>query len=218
MPAIAVSRERRAAAWRWRAGAVARRDDDLGQHRIVERRDLGAGLDPGVDAGVMRERHLGQQAGAGPEIGVRDLGIEPHLDRRAVRAPAASRGIGVLAGRLADHPFDEVDAEHRFGDRMLDLEARVDLEEVELLASRIVDELDRAGRVVVDGAAEVDGGLVQRARGRRRTRPGAGVSSTTFWLRRCSEQSRSPSATTLPLPSPKICTSTWRASATKRSR
>ena len=36
-------------------------------------------------------------------------------------------------------------------------------------------------------------------------------------MRRCSEQSRSPSATTRPLPLPKICTSTCRASATKRS-
>ena len=34
-----------------------------------------------------------------------------------------------------------------------------------------------------------------------------GVSSMTFWLRRCMEQSRSPSASTWPLPSPKICTS-----------
>ncbi len=33
----------------------------------------------------------------------------------------------------------------------------------------------------------------------------------TFWLRRCTEQSRSPSATTRPWPSPKICTSMWRA-------
>ena len=49
-------------------------------------------------------------------------------------------------------------------------------------------------------------------------RPGAGVSSITFWFRRWSEQSRSPKATTRPRPSPKICTSTWRARATKRSR
>ena len=45
-------------------------------------------------------------------------------------------------------------------------------------------------------------------------RKGAGVSSTTFWFRRCNEQSRSPSATTLPEPSPKICTSMCRASRT----
>src|SRR5204863_48298 len=48
--------------------------------------------------------------------------------------------------------------------------------------------------------------------------PRAGVSSMTFWLRRCSEQSRSPSATTPPRPSPKIWTSTWRARSTSFSR
>ena len=101
---------------------------------------------------------------------------------------------------------------------MFDLQARVDLEEIEFLADGVVDEFDGAGRFVVRPRTEVDSRLVQAMRTRREERPGAGVSSTTFWLRRCSEQSRSPSATTLPLPSPKICTSTWRASATKRSR
>ena len=72
----------------------------------------------------------------------------------------------VLAGRLADHPFDEIDAEHRFGDRMLDLQAGVDLEEVEFLARGIVDELDRAGRAIV------------RPRGRDRPPPRAGGSAT----------------------------------------
>ena len=42
-------------------------------------------------------------------------------------------------------------------------------------------------------------------------RPKAGDSSTTFWLRRCMEQSRSPSVTTPPTPLPNTCTSTWRA-------
>ena len=42
-------------------------------------------------------------------------------------------------------------------------------------------------------------------------RPGAGVSSITFWCRRCSEQSRSPSAHTVPCASASTCTSTCRA-------
>ncbi len=56
-----------------------------------------------------------------------------------------------------------------------------------------------------------------RAR-RSASTPGEGVSSATFWWRRCTEQSRSPSATTRPSASPRICTSTWRARSTNRSR
>ena len=41
-------------------------------------------------------------------------------------------------------------------------------------------------------------------------RPGAGASSTTFWWRRCTEQSRSPSTSTPPCRSPTTCTSTCR--------
>ena len=41
-------------------------------------------------------------------------------------------------------------------------------------------------------------------------RNGAGASSTSFWLRRCSEQSRVPSTTTWPCVSAITCASTWR--------
>ena len=43
--------------------------------------------------------------------------------------------------------------------------------------------------------------------------PGAGASSTSFWWRRCSEQSRSPMNATSPLPSAMICASTWRGAS-----
>ena len=47
---------------------------------------------------------------------------------------------------------------------------------------------------------------------------GEGLSSIIFWWLRCTEQSRSPSATTLPWLSAIICTSTWRGFCTARSR
>ncbi len=47
---------------------------------------------------------------------------------------------------------------------------------------------------------------------------GLGLSSIIFWWLRCTEQSRSPSATTLPWLSAMICTSTWRGFCTARSR
>jgi len=48
-------------------------------------------------------------------------------------------------------------------------------------------------------------------------RPGGGASSTTFWCLRCTEQSRRPSANTVPCRSAAICTSTWRAPKTAAS-
>src|SRR5881394_4667415 len=46
---------------------------------------------------------------------------------------------------------------------------------------------------------------------------GEGASSTSFWWRRCSEQSRSPRWMTWPCESAKTWISTWRARSTARS-
>src|SRR3954465_12433215 len=48
-------------------------------------------------------------------------------------------------------------------------------------------------------------------------RNGAGASSTSFWLRRCSEQSRVPTTMTLPWVSASTCASTCRGLSRKRS-
>src|SRR5436190_22008919 len=57
----------------------------------------------------------------------------------------------------AELQLDEVDAEHLLGHRMLDLDAAVQLEEVELAA--VEDELGRAGVDVADRAREPHGGF-----------------------------------------------------------
>ena len=64
-------------------GPVDPGDDDLGQHRIVVGRDLGARFDPAIDADMVGEFDCGQQSRAWPEIRVRNFGIEPDLDGRA---------------------------------------------------------------------------------------------------------------------------------------
>ena len=61
-----------------------------------------------------------------------------------------------LAGGDADLPLDEVDAGDHLGDRVLDLQAGVHLEEEELAV--LVDELDGAGVVVADGLGRLDRG------------------------------------------------------------
>ena len=43
---------------------------------------------------------------------------------------------------------------------------------------------------------------------------GAGASSSTFWWRRCVEQSRSKKCSTVPWVSPMTCTSMWRPDST----
>ena len=77
------------------------------------------------------------------------------------------------------------------GDRVLDLDAGIHFDEVEAIGVEIVEELDRAGVEVVGLARDgerVAGQLLAPCRGER---PGAGAHSTIFWLRRCTEQSRS---------------------------
>jgi hypothetical protein len=104
-------------------------------------------------------------------------------------SPAWPRGSGLA---------DEVDARDCLGHRVLHLDARVHLHEVEVLV--VVDEeLDRAGVLVADLA-------FTKAHGRSAdllaelfgSRMGEGDSSISFWWRRCTEQSRSPRWTALP--------------------
>ena len=91
---------------------------------------------------------------------------------------------------IADLLLHDVDAGDHLGHRMLDLDARVHLDEVELAV--LVQELERAGAAVADLAAGLGAALADRARSARAVMPGAGASSMTFWWRRCIEQSRSP--------------------------
>ena len=65
-----------------------------------------------------------------------------------------------LAGGDPDLPLDEIDAGDHLGDRVLDLEPGVHLEEEEVAV--LVDELDRAGVVVADRLGGLDGGLAHR--------------------------------------------------------
>ena len=127
---------------------------------------------PFLDACVDPDR-AGQAQALDPaglrQEGARVLGVEAHLDRM----PA---GLGLelepLAAGDPQLPFDEIDAGHRLGDRMLDLDPAVQLEEGEL--ATVEHELGRARADVADGAREADRRLahpraelaVERGRGR----------------------------------------------------
>ena len=93
-----------------------------------------------------------------PIVG-RILGIEPDLDRRARRG----RGIGAgerLALSHGELESDEVEAGRQLGDRVLDLETGVHLEEPE--ATLVVgEELHGAGTDVVDRRSGIPGGGIE---------------------------------------------------------
>ena len=85
----------------------------------------------------------------------------------------------LLAGGDADLLAHQVDAGDQFGHRMLDLDAGVDLDEVEVVV--LVDqELAGAGVVVAGRLDQPHGGRANRLRAPRRGRFGAGDSSTSF--------------------------------------
>ncbi len=119
-----------------RAGLVP--DDQLGDHRVVVRRDRVALLDAGVDAHVLgfrRRREMRQRA--------RSRAGSPCPDPRRRSAPRCAwpriesscwRQRQRLAGGDAQLPLDEVEAGDHLGDRMLDLQPRVHLHEVEAAA------------------------------------------------------------------------------------
>src|SRR5215472_19340811 len=66
-----------------------------------------------------------------------------------------------LAGRDPQLPFDEVEPGHHLGDRMLDLQPGVHLDEIKALA--VGDELNRAGPDIANGARRRYGGLAHRS-------------------------------------------------------
>ena len=131
--------------------------DQLGDQRVVGHRDLVAGLDPGVHAHGVRELEALETAGLRQE-GQRVLGVEAHLDRVAFGLARLDRQG--LAGGDEQLLLDEVDAGDELGDGMLDLQPRVELEEVEALA--VQHELGGPGVLVPDGAREGDGRLAHR--------------------------------------------------------
>ena len=143
--------------------------DDFGQQRIVGRGDLGAVLHPGVDPELWEilgvgEADGGDGADAGPVVPGRVLGVDACLHRVPVHRYCAA-GIFVdharIAGGQPHHPGGEIHSGDGLGDRMLDLQACVDLQEGCLLAFGVVDELDGARGAVVHRCGQCPRGGVQ---------------------------------------------------------
>src|SRR5690606_6194689 len=154
-------------------GAVGAVHDQLADHRIVVRRDLVALVDVAVHAhaGAARGVEVLHQAGAGQEAD-RILGIDAALDGVAGEADVLLAQAQLLAAGDQQLLAHQVDAGDHLGHRVLDLDAGVHLDEVELPV--LVEELEGAGTAVADAdaglgadAADALAHLRGDARGRR---------------------------------------------------
>ena len=149
-PPISSSRSARRARSIARCAAVVA-DDQLRDQRVVVRRDHAS-----PPRRTCRRARRGRAAarkrvelpGRRAEVVTRILGVDAHLDRVA-RARRAAAVLERLAGRDPDLRADEVERGDELGHRMLDLQARVQLDERER-AVGADEELERARVAVAD--------------------------------------------------------------------
>lgn len=136
-----------------------------------------------------------------PGLGVKLLNGSSALIRHSIACPQELDVLLADAQPFArgdpDLLFDQVEAGHRLGYRVLDLNARIHLHEIEI-AVLGVEKLDRSGARVAGRLGRLDRRRADPLSEPRRQRPGDGASSISFWLRRCTLQSRSPRWITLP--------------------
>ena len=159
-------------------GEVAAAARELREHRVEVRADLracGGRAAVEADAGAAGRAVRRDLAGVGAEALRRVLGRDAALQRGAAQLDLVLREAELgerLPRRDAHLRLHEVDVGHLFGDGVLDLDARVHLDEDDLAgarAGRLEQELDRAGVLVADRLGERDGVAVERvadARGR----------------------------------------------------
>ena len=141
---------------------------DLHQQRVVERKHDRAGEGRAAvesDAHAARRTIVRDLAVVRHEFVRRIFGRHAALDREAVRRDlilrrqADRRAIEPFALRHQNLRSHHVDAGHFLRDGVLDLNPRVDLDEVQVVGVRVDEELDRPRVVVVDGAANGDRGV-----------------------------------------------------------
>src|SRR5215831_18372571 len=140
-----------------RAWAVSPARDELGEKRVVVRRHHRSGLDAGIypDAGAGRERGPGDGAWAG-QPGPPVLGVDAAFDRVAGQGHLFRGQPQRPAFRHRDLLGDQVQPGHRLGDRVLHLDTRVHLQEVEGAAIGVDEELDGAETAIAQPGAEGD--------------------------------------------------------------
>ncbi len=131
--------------------------DQLGEQRVVVHPDFAAPLHAAVDAQPWQHRRAPQRdaARSRQELALGIFGIQPRFDGVARDRERVLRNPERATLRHLDLHAHEVEPGDRLGHGMLDLQARVDLEEVER-AARIEQELDGAGADVPNAPRKGD--------------------------------------------------------------
>ena len=134
---------------------------DFGQHRVVVGRDLLTGDHARVDAHtgqIARQLEALQESRLRQEALLRIFGVQANFDRVAFELGRQRCGWQRLTRRDAQLQLDQIEPGDQLGDRMLDLQARVHLQKVQL-AGRVGHELDRARAAIVGRAHHGKGRL-----------------------------------------------------------
>ena len=134
-------------------------DDQLGEHRVVHRRHLGARLDPGVDPhpGSRRLAIAGDPPGGGRVVLVGGLRVDPALDRVATKLDVLLRDRELLARGDPDLLPHDVEAGDHLSDAVLHLDPGVHFEEEVVLAD--LEPLHGPGGAIADRGRRVGGDL-----------------------------------------------------------
>ena len=128
--------------------------DELGDHRVVERRHFAAGFDAAIDADIGRQLQRHDRAGRRQKAVLGILGIDARFDGVTVEANLVLRQRQLFAGGDAELPLDQIEAGDRLGHRMLDLQPGIHFDEPEGAGAQsfraVGDELDRARAPIAD--------------------------------------------------------------------
>ena len=171
------------------SSGVGAQDGHLHQQRVVGARDDragvgGAGIQPDTKP---RRTAIGRDPPVvGNEVVFRILGCDPALQGMGIdpdvllRGHAAVRRTDPRAAGDADLRLDDIDAGRALRDRVLDLDARIHLDEVEPAGVGVLQELDGARVEIVRGAPDREGRVRRTPCAARRSEIPPGARSTTF--------------------------------------
>src|SRR5258708_19107368 len=132
--------------------------DHLADHRVVVRRHGVALVDVRIDADPRTARGvIGGDLSRRGRKAIRILGVDAALEGVAAQHDVLLAKAQLLPGGDADLLLHQIDPGDHFRDRVLDLDARIHLDEIELLV--LEQELERADTAVADLAAGFDTAL-----------------------------------------------------------
>src|SRR5690606_32955627 len=132
--------------------------DQLADPRVIVRRNRVAAVQVRIDANAVAawRMEVVYLTGTRQEL-LRVFGVNPAFQRVAADDHVFLLDRQLVAGGDAEHLLDDIHTGDHFGDRMLDLHARVHFDEVE--ATVFIEELEGAGAAVADLDAGIDTAL-----------------------------------------------------------